>query len=163
MTTWRKLEFTVQLPPRGQARPRQRIAGSGSKQFVQNYKSAVQKLDEAKYHALFMKHKPNVPITGPIKLGIMAYLMIPDSKSKRWKADALSGLIRPTGKPDLDNIIKHCCDVMNGIFWHDDKQVIEYLPFTGKYYSDHGHYKITLIYQGGDADALNLTGRADEQ
>lgn len=147
--TWRKITFTIQLPPRAQQRPRQRIAGgsNGGKQFVQNYKTATQKLDEAKFRALFLDHRPKIPITGPVKLGIKAFVQVPASKPKKWKASALYGAIRPINKPDLDNIVKHCCDTMNGVFWHDDKQIVEYLPFTGKYYAEHGHYEITIIYK----------------
>lgn len=37
----------------------------------------------------------------------------------------LSGEIKPTMKPDCDNISKACLDALNGVAFHDDSQVAE--------------------------------------
>ena len=39
----------------------------------------------------------------------------------------LSGQIRHTKRPDIDNISKIVMDALNGIAWHDDSQVISIL------------------------------------
>ncbi len=56
----------------------------------------------------------------------------------------VAGKIRPTTKPDLDNCIKNLKDVCKGVFWQDDKQVVEYLPGTGKYYGDPARWEIEI-------------------
>lgn len=35
----------------------------------------------------------------------------------------LSGEIRPTKKPDTDNIAKAICDALNGVAYRDDAQI----------------------------------------
>jgi Holliday junction resolvase RusA-like endonuclease len=49
---------------------------------------------------------------------------VPESWSKRDKAAALDGTIRPTGRPDWDNYGK-ITDALNGICWKDDSQVVD--------------------------------------
>jgi Holliday junction resolvase RusA-like endonuclease len=49
---------------------------------------------------------------------------IPASYSKQKRKDALSGIIKPMKKPDLDNVAKCFLDSMNEIVYLDDKQVI---------------------------------------
>ena len=44
-----------------------------------------------------------------------------DSKPKRRRK--LSGLLKPTKKPDWDNIGKIVCDALNGVAYHDDAQI----------------------------------------
>jgi len=34
--------------------------------------------------------------------------------------------------------------VCKGVFWQDDKQVVEYLPGTGKYYGDPARWEIEI-------------------
>jgi Holliday junction resolvase RusA-like endonuclease len=74
------------------------------------------------------------PIQGPVDLRCVAYMPVPASWSKKKQAAALSDMIRPDGRPDLDNILKNVCDAFKGIVWRDDTQVTE----TGiwKRYSD---------------------------
>ena len=43
-------------------------------------------------------------------------------------------LIRPTRKPDFDNIGKIICDALNGIAYRDDAQIVDAL--VRKFYSD---------------------------
>lgn len=69
-----------------------------------------------------MKSKP--PTSNPIALLIHAYMPIAESWTIRKKADAALGAIRPTAKPDWDNIGK-CCDALTGIVWTDDAPVVD--------------------------------------
>ncbi len=65
------------------------------------------------------------PIPGSVYLGIVAYFPIPTSWSKKKQAQARSGGIHPTVKPDFDNIAKVVGDALSGSAWLDDKQVVE--------------------------------------
>tara|TARA_R110002124_G_scaffold71814_1_gene192137 strand:- start:480 stop:878 length:399 start_codon:yes stop_codon:yes gene_type:complete len=50
---------------------------------------------------------------------------IPKSWSAKKKAEAKLGNIRPTSKPDIDNLIKLVGDALNGIAYKDDSQIVE--------------------------------------
>ena len=64
---------------------------------------------------------------------IAAYFPIPKSYSKKNSTDALLGIMRPTKKPDCDNIIKVVLDALNGVAYDDDKQVV--CVSCNKYYA----------------------------
>ena len=51
-------------------------------------------------------------------------MQIPVSWTKAKRADALAGLVMPTGRPDLDNLVKALTDACNGIVWRDDAQIV---------------------------------------
>jgi Holliday junction resolvase RusA-like endonuclease len=72
-------------------------------------------------------------MTGPIELQVGIYLSIPASKSRKWKADALAGLIFPTKKPDWDNVSK-MTDALNCVVFVDDSQIVD--AIVKKRYSD---------------------------
>jgi len=50
---------------------------------------------------------------------------VPASWSKRKTADAITGGIRPTSRPDTDNYIKSALDAINSIVIADDSLAIE--------------------------------------
>jgi len=139
------MKFTIILTPKGQKRARGRAFLVGGRAIAgKPRKDEEQLLEEEKLIALMYAHRPPVPLQGPLLLGVKAYLPIPKSKSKKWRAAALAGEIRPTTKPDLDNCIKNLKDVCKGVFWQDDKQVVEYLPGTGKYYGEPARWEIEI-------------------
>lgn len=59
-----------------------------------------------------------------VKCEILSMFAVPESWSKRETAAALAGEIRPTVKPDWDNIAK-VTDAMNKIVWTDDCQIVD--------------------------------------
>ena len=59
----------------------------------------------------------------PVELRIVARFLPPTSASKIVKHQMLSGKILPLKKPDVDNIVKVVADSLNGIAYHDDKQI----------------------------------------
>jgi len=111
--------------------------------FSRTYKDQDQRQEESKLAALLYEHKPATPLTGAIRLSVRAFLPMPDGKSKRWKADAENFRIRPTKKPDISNLIKQIEDVMNGVFWVDDRQIVEY-GHAGKFYGAPARWEIEV-------------------
>jgi len=146
-----RIEFTISLSPRPQQRARNRgfiVRGGGRNgQDVarsQTYTDTDQRTEQAKLMALMYEHRPPAPFQGPVALGIRAFLPVPKSKSKKWRAAALAGEIRPITKPDTDNLVKQIKDCAKGIFWVDDKQVVEYLAPFGKWYGEPPRWEITI-------------------
>ncbi|MBW2135753.1 MAG: RusA family crossover junction endodeoxyribonuclease [Deltaproteobacteria bacterium] len=138
------MKFSITIPPKAQIRERVRACKIGDRFVGRSHKHPKQRLEENRLVALLMEHKPPEPLDGPILLGLKAFMPIPKSKSKKWKEAALAGEIRPTVKPDFDNILKNFKDVCSGIFWTDDRQVVGYLDGTGKYYGDPPRYEIEI-------------------
>jgi Holliday junction resolvase RusA-like endonuclease len=64
------------------------------------------------------------PLETPVTVAIYIRVGIPASFSKQKRKDSLEGIIKPTKKPDLDNIAKCFLDAMNEIVYLDDKQVV---------------------------------------
>ncbi|GHV35050.1 hypothetical protein FACS1894187_06910 [Synergistales bacterium] len=64
------------------------------------------------------------PIEGPVEVRIAVYRHTPKSWSKAKIAAANAGHIRPTTKPDIDNIAKGLKDALKGLIWVDDSQVV---------------------------------------
>lgn len=79
----------------------------------------------------------------PLRIDITAYFPIPQSFSKTKRKQALIGVLKPTKKPDCDNILKVVLDALNGVAYHDDKQVTG--VSCNKLYSDTGSLTITLL------------------
>jgi Holliday junction resolvase RusA-like endonuclease len=80
-------------------------------------------------------------LQGPIAVVVRADLPVPDSWSKKKKGLALDGTMRPTAKPDADNIAK-MMDAFNGVVWHDDKQIAEL--YIRKDYSEKPGLTVTV-------------------
>lgn len=68
------------------------------------------------------------PDTGPVAVMLYAYLPIAVSWPLKKQLAAELGHLRPTGRPDLDNIAK-MLDALNGIVWADDSQIVEFHSF----------------------------------
>lgn len=82
----------------------------------------------------YPKHLPSIYQDKQLRMHIEAYFAIPKSFSKKKKEAALNCDIRPTVKPDCDNISKNICDALNGIVFADDKQIVSLE--VDKYYSE---------------------------
>lgn len=60
-----------------------------------------------------------------LDMRIMAYYSIPKSTSKKKKASMLANEIRPTKKPDMDNVVKIIADSLNQVAYRDDTQIVD--------------------------------------
>lgn len=77
-----------------------------------------------------------------LQVNIKAVYPIPKSFNKAKINDAIDGKIRPTTKPDCDNIIKVVLDALNGVAYYDDKQVV--CVSCNKYYGREGYLCIEI-------------------
>lgn len=131
--------FSVQIvlpgPPRGKQRPRGTKSGRHyTPTETVNYEAALRL-------AASTAMAGAAPYAGPVESVVAIYLPIPTSRPAWWREAALSGTIRPTVKPDRDNVVK-MTDALNGIVWLDDVQVVE--ERTVKLYSDRPRLIITV-------------------
>ncbi|UQZ90863.1 hypothetical protein C4J81_17260 [Deltaproteobacteria bacterium Smac51] len=128
------MKIIVPIIPKAQMRARHGRTRGG---FSVTFKAQAQREAEAHLIGLLERHRPDSPFLGAVNLGVRAYLPIPASWPKKKRKGAAGGQTRPTSKPDLDNLIKNIKDCLTALnFWQDDRQVVEYLPGTGKYYDD---------------------------
>jgi Holliday junction resolvase RusA-like endonuclease len=81
-------------------------------------------------------------VDGQIRATIRAYFTIPGSSSKKKKAQMVEGMLRPTKKPDTDNIAKAILDSLNSIAYDDDKSVVSLL--VEKYYSESPRVEVVI-------------------
>lgn len=110
--------FTIPGKPFGKQRPRA-TARSG---FARVYTPAATVSFERQVGSIAAPLFPR-PITGPVRLEIVAVFEPAKSLSKAKRAAILH---RPhTQKPDADNCAKAIKDGLNRIAWADDSQVAE--------------------------------------
>ena len=113
--------FTVYGEPVGKGRPR--FARRGN--FVSTYTPEKTKTYEDEIRMMARAAMgSSEPLDTPMTVAIYIRVGIPASYSKQKRKDALSGIIKPMKKPDLDNVAKCFLDSMNEIVYLDDKQVI---------------------------------------
>lgn len=113
--------YTVYGEPVGKGRPRFARRGNFvstyTPQKTKSYEDEIRMMAKAAMGA-------SEPLETPITVAIYIRVGIPTSFSKQKRKDAISGIIRPTKKPDLDNVAKCFLDSMNEIVYLDDKQVV---------------------------------------
>jgi Holliday junction resolvase RusA-like endonuclease len=81
------------------------------------------------------------PLEGPLTLAVEAHMPIPASWSGKRQRMAAAGDIRPTTRPDYDNVLK-ALDGLNGIVWRDDAQIVDVR--CTKLYSERPRLRITV-------------------
>lgn len=113
--------FTVYGEPVGKGRPRFARRGNFvstyTPQKTKSYEDEIRMMAKAAMGA-------SEPLETPVTVAIYIRVGIPASFSKQKRKDALSGIMKPTKKPDLDNVAKCFLDSMNEIVYLDDKQVV---------------------------------------
>lgn len=114
------MTFEIIGEPQGKARPRfTRQGHTYTPAATKAYEQAVAWAYKAKYGTRqFCKGVP-------LCMDIIAYYGIPSRTSKAKRADMLSGKIRPTKKPDYDNVAKIISDALNGLAFYDDAQIVD--------------------------------------
>lgn len=111
--------YSIHIPgkPLGKARSRSTRAGH-------HYTPAATENAEAWARGCMHEQYHGPLLSGAVGVMVDAVMPVPRSWSKRKQADALTGRLRPTGKPDWDNIAKLYTDAAKGLLWHDDSQVV---------------------------------------
>ena len=113
--------YTVYGEPVGKGRPRFARRGAFTHAYTPEKTKTYE--DEIRMIAKAAMGSSEVLET-PVTVAIYIRVGIPASFSKQKRKDALAGILKPTKKPDLDNIAKCFLDAMNDIVYLDDKQVV---------------------------------------
>ena len=110
--------FTIPGKPVGKGRPRFTRSGRAyTPKSTKDYEKAVKRAYRAKYGDV-------EPYEGAVLIRIWAFFPIPKSDSKKKRKEKLERKVLPTVIPDLDNIVKCVSDGLNGVAYHDDKQIV---------------------------------------
>lgn len=126
----------IRLPgaPRGKGRHRAQLVRRGGVSRIHSHPDQKTEAYEGALRlAAGLEMRGRAQLTGPLEVRIFAMLPIPASWSKRKRLDAIEGRLRPTTKPDWDNIAK-VIDALNTIVWADDASVVDGL--VRKFYSE---------------------------
>lgn len=112
------IKLTIPGKPLGKQRPRVLKSGiTYTPKKTVNYETFIKEIYATEY-------RYEKPKEGPVRMSIRAYFPIPKSVSKIKKVSMERGNIRPTKKPDVDNIVKIVGDALNGLVYLDDKQIV---------------------------------------
>ena len=117
------MKIVIDLPPVSKERPHFGKGHAYTPENTRVYEEAVK---------LIASTKVKQPLSGALKMTLIFYMPIPKSWSEKRKEQALRGEIRPTTRPDIDNLEKAICDGLNGVAYIDDRLIVE--KHTYEYY-----------------------------
>ncbi len=125
--------FEVIGQPQGKQRARVTIRGGFAKAYTPEKTASYENLIMLSFVTAL--HGNKTPFWEcPLEIKIKAFYAIPKSFSKKKQQAAIDSQIRPTTKPDIDNVVKCVCDALNKVAYKDDTQVIRLS--AEKYYGD---------------------------
>lgn len=112
-----EVSFWVPGPPQGKGRPRAAVIAGKPRLYTPPDTAAYERLIAIQAKRA-MEGRQIFDEAMRVDIGINH--AIPASWSRKKKQEAMADIIRPTVKPDIDNVIKVIFDAMNGIVWRDD-------------------------------------------
>ena len=118
------IEFKVMGKIKGKQRPRVSTFGGFARAYTPKETIEYENL----VRLSFLEQYPNIiPIDAkkPLKVVLRCFKAIPQTFPKWKKELALDRIIRPTVKPDLDNIAKSVLDGLNKVAFSDDSQIVD--------------------------------------
>lgn len=77
------------------------------------------------------------PLTGAVSCSMVFFMPMPKRFSKKKRQDALCGKIFPVTRPDRTNLGKLYEDILNGVVWIDDAQIVD--GFVREVYGETPH------------------------
>ena len=135
------MRFEFDIEPVEQARPRATRMGKGIRLYDPK-KVTVFKRQLGMLAKQQMLDRGLEPFDGQLEVHMQFYRPVQASLSKKERDRRLSGVHRPTVKPDLDNYIKSTSDALNGIIWADDNCIVGLA--AEKYYTDKPHLVVEV-------------------
>ncbi len=118
-----EVKFVVPGPPKGKGRPRFSTVAGHAKATTPKDTVLYENLVKTEYQR--QCGEARFEDGAMLDLRVVAYYPIPSSKSKKQQRLMEAGVIRPTTKPDNDNILKIVADSLNQVAYKDDAQVVD--------------------------------------
>lgn len=135
------MRFEFDIEPVEQARPRATRMGKGIRLYDPK-KVTIFKRQLGMLAKQQMLDRGLEPYDGPLEVHMQFYRPVQTSISKKERARRLSGVHRPTVKPDLSNYIKATEDALNGILWVDDNLIVT--ETSEKFYAEQPHLTVEV-------------------
>lgn len=142
----RLIKFSVPGQPFGKQRPKFSRAEKYVKTYTPGETVSYENLVKLMYRQV-AKGKM-FSEDAALDVRIIAYYEIPKSVSKKKRKLMLEHKIRPTKKPDWDNIGKIICDSLNKVAYHDDAAVVD--AQVRKFYSENPRVDVSIRVIGAD-------------
>lgn len=136
----RQINFSVPGQPFGKQRPKFSRAGAYVKTYTPDKTVNYENLVKLMYHQA--ANGKMFSDDAALDVRIIAYYEIPKSTSKKKRKAMLEHKVRPTKKPDWDNIGKIICDSLNNVAYHDDSAVVD--SQVRKFYSENPRVDVTI-------------------
>ena len=135
--------FTIEGEPKGKGRPRFSVVNGRVHTRTPDGTVIYENMVKLSYRDACKE--PMYDKDVPLVVQITAFYGIPKSTSKKKRQDMLFEKIRPTKKPDIDNLCKVVLDSLNQIAYHDDAQIVK--ATVSKFYSDYPRVFVQLWTQ----------------
>lgn len=135
------IEFTYYGEIRGKGRPRFRKIGN----FVSTYTPTETRDYEMSIKESFLVECADSErfYNGEqLAMELQIYQAVPKSVSKKKAQEMLEDKVKPTKKPDIDNILKSVCDALNKVAYTDDTQIVEMK--IQKHYAENSYMVVKL-------------------
>jgi len=132
--------FTIPGVPKGKGRPK--FSKRGQYTSVHTPEETVLYENLVKTEYIRQCGKVRFGSEDALRMEILAFFAIPNSVSIKKKSAMTDGIIRPTKKPDADNILKIIADSLNEIAYKDDAKIVE--TIVKKYYGDVPEVIVTI-------------------
>ena len=141
---WKRIKFTILGNPNGKGRPRfsTRTGHAYTPKNTVMYENLVRTEYSLQCDG-FMFDDASM-----LDMRILAFYEIPKSTSKKRRDQMLNGMIRPTKKPDMDNVVKIIADSLNKVAYRDDTQIVDCQ--CRKFYSDKPRVEVTIMQLGAE-------------
>ncbi len=136
----KSIKFSVPGKPFGKQRPKFSRAGQYVKTYTPNETTSYENWVRMMYSNAAKGRM--FPDGAMLDVRIIAYYEVPKSVSKKKRKEMLEHRIRPTKKPDWDNIGKIICDSLNLVAYHDDSAVVD--AQVRKFYSENPRVDVTI-------------------
>lgn len=132
-----EVRFEIPGEPCGKGRPR--FVGTGkpiTPKRTENYETMVRWYYQMSANGFMF------PDNAMLEMKIDAFYGVAKSDSKKKRDLKLRQCIRPTKKPDADNVGKIIADSCNDVAYHDDTQIVDMT--IRKFYSDRPRVEVII-------------------
>jgi len=132
-----KISLTIPGEPKGKQRPKWSPVGTYTPKKTVSYEAYIKELFAIKYPAF-------IPLDSALTMKIWMGLLIPKSTSKKKEGMMKMGIIKPTKRPDVDNVLKTVMDALEKLAYKNDSQIVRVV--IDKNYSERPRLEITISW-----------------